>query len=136
MYFDFWDNRPDTPRLSSPMTPREKGLLAVVVHLLFVIVVLVWPELPFVKEAEARRQQEVEAQRQQQLQQQERPRFVFMQPKVEMRAAPPERAELSDLDRRAASIERPSVSSIRRMAAVWLSAARRAPFSPCICIRL
>ena len=107
MYFDFWDNRPDTPRLSSPMTPREKGLLAVVVHLLFVIVVLVWPELPFVKEAEARRQQEVEAQRQQQLQQQERPRFVFMQPKVEMRAAPPERAELSDLDRRAASIERP-----------------------------
>ena len=107
MYFDFWDNRPDTPRLSSPMTPREKALLAVVVHLVFVILVLVWPELPFVKEMEARRRQELEARQQHLLEQQrERPRFVFMQPRVEMRATPPERAELSDLDRRAASIER------------------------------
>jgi TonB family protein len=108
MYFDFWDNRPDTPRLSSPMTPREKALVTLVVHLLLVIGVLLWPELPFVKEMEARRQQELEAQRLVQLhQQEETPRFVFIQPKVEMRATPPERAELSDLDRRAASIERP-----------------------------
>jgi TonB family protein len=107
MYFDFWDNRPDTPRLSSAMTPREKGLLAIVVHLLAVILILVWPQLPWVKEAEARRQQELEAQRQQ-LRQREQPRFVFMQPKVEMRATPPPRAELSDLDRRAASIEKPA----------------------------
>ena len=108
MYFDFWDNRPDTPRLGSPMTAREKGLMTLVVHLLAVILILVWPELPFVKEAEARRQQQLEAQRLQQLQQQrENPRFVFMQPKVEMRATPPPRAEMSDLDRRAASIQRP-----------------------------
>ncbi len=107
MYFDFWDDRPDTPRLSSALTPREKGLLTIVVHLTFIILALVWPELPFVKEAQARRQQELEAQRVQQTQQQrEAPRFVFMQPKVEMRAAPPERAELSDLDRRAQSRER------------------------------
>jgi TonB family protein len=108
MYFDFWDNRPDTPRLSSAMTPREKGLLAIVVHLLAVILILVWPQLPWVKQAEARRQQELEAQRVQQLQQRQQPRFVFMQPKVEMRATPPPRAELSDLDRRAASIEKPA----------------------------
>jgi TonB family protein len=108
MYFDFWDNRPDTPRLSSAMTPREKGLLAIVVHLLAVILILVWPQLPWVKQAEAKRQQELEAQRLQQLQQREQPRFVFMQPKVEMRATPPPRAELSDLDRRAASIEKPA----------------------------
>ena len=108
MYFDFWDNRPDTPRLSSPMTPREKGLVALVVHLLAVILVMAWPELPWVKEAEARRQEALEAQRLQQLQEQrENPRFVFMQPRVEMRATPPERAELSDLDRRANSIEKP-----------------------------
>jgi TonB family protein len=107
MYFDFWDNRPDTPRLSSAMTAREKGLLAIVVHLLAVILILVWPQLPWVKQAEARRQQELEAQRVQQ-QQREQPRFVFMQPKVEMRATPPPRAELSDLDRRAASIEKPA----------------------------
>src|SRR5687768_17349170 len=103
MYFDFWDDRPDTPRLSSPMTPREKGLLTVVIHLILVILVLVWPELPFVKQAEAQRQ---EALAQKIVEQQEQPRFVFMQPKIEMRAAPPERAELSDLDRRAQSRER------------------------------
>src|SRR5690606_4403433 len=75
---------------------------------LLIIVILVWPELPFVKEMEARRQQELEAQRLARLEKQEEaPRFVFMQPRVEMRAPPPERAELSDLDRRAASIERP-----------------------------
>jgi TonB family protein len=108
MYFDFWENRPDTPRLSSPMTPREKVLVTLVLHLLLIIVILVWPELPFVKEMEARRQQELEAQRLARLEKQEEaPRFVFMQPRVEMRAPPPERAELSDLDRRAASIERP-----------------------------
>jgi len=107
MYFDFWENRPDTPRLSSPMTPREKGLVAVVLHLLFVILVLVWPELPWVKAAEARRQQELEARLQRVEEARENPRFVFMQPKVEMTAPPPERAELSDLDRRAASVERP-----------------------------
>ena len=107
MYFDFWENRPDTPRLSSALTSREKGLSAIVVHLVAVILILVWPELPWVKEAEARRQRELEAQRLQVLQQQrDNPRFVFMQPKVEMRAKPPERAELSDLDRRAASIEK------------------------------
>jgi TonB family protein len=105
MYFDFWDNRPDTPRLSSPMTPREKGLVTLVVHLLLVILVLMWPELSWVKEAEAKRQEALEAQQQEE--QRDNPRFVFMQPRVEMRATPPERAELSDLDRRAQSIEKP-----------------------------
>jgi TonB family protein len=40
------------------------------------------------------------------LEQQENPRFVFMEPKVEMEVSPPERAELSDLDRRASAKER------------------------------
>ncbi|HVJ28260.1 MAG TPA: TonB family protein [Vicinamibacterales bacterium] len=104
MYFDFWDNRPDTPRMSSPLTAREKGMATVVVHLLFIILVLVWPELPWVKEAEARRLKELEAQ--QVVEQQENPRFVFMDPKVEMKVEPPKRAELSDLDRRASAKER------------------------------
>ncbi|CAN5879683.1 hypothetical protein BH24ACI5_BH24ACI5_24030 [soil metagenome] len=108
MYFDFWDNRPDTPRLSSPLTSREKGMATLVVHLVVVILALVWPELPFVKAAEAQRQQQIEQRQQQLAEQRENPRFVFMQPKVEMRATPPERADLSDLDRRAASIERPA----------------------------
>lgn len=107
MYFDFWDNRPDTPRLSSPMTPREKGFATIIIHLLLVILILAWPEIPFVKEAEARRQQELAELEAAKLEQREQPRFVFMQPRVEMRATPPPRAELSDLDRRAASVERP-----------------------------
>jgi TonB family protein len=108
MYFDFWDNRPDTPRLGSPMTPREKGLATIVVHLLLIILILVWPEIPWVKEAQARRQRELEARLQEPVvEQRENPRFVFMQPRLEMRTPPPERAELSDLDRRAQSVERP-----------------------------
>jgi len=104
MYFDFWDNRPDTPRLSSPLTPREKGMAALVVHLLVIILALVWPELPWVKAAEAQRLKELEAR--QVVERQDNPRFVFMEPKVEMKGSPPERAELSDLDRRAAAKER------------------------------
>lgn len=107
MYFDFWENRPDTPRLSSPMTPREKGLATVVVHLLLVILMLVWPEIPWVKEAEARRQQELAQQQELMKEERDDARFVFMQPKIEMQVAPPERAELSDLDRRAQSVEKP-----------------------------
>lgn len=108
MYFDFWDNRPDTPRLSSPMTPREKTFATVIIHLLLVILILVWPEIPWVKEAEARRQQALEAIEQQRLQQQqEAPRFVYIAPRIERKVEPPPRAELSDLDRRAASTVRP-----------------------------
>ena len=104
MYFDFWDNRPDTPRLSSPLTPREKGMATLVVHLLIVILALVWPELPWVKEAEARRLRELETK--QVVEQRENPRFVFMEPKIERPAPPPDRAEISDLDRRASAKER------------------------------
>jgi TonB family protein len=108
MYFDFWDNRPDTPRLSSPMTPREKSFATVIVHLLLVILILVWPEIPWVKEAEARRQQALEEAAKLQVEQQrENARFVFVQPRVEIEATPPPRADLSDLDRRAASVEKP-----------------------------
>jgi TonB family protein len=108
MYFDFWDNRPDTPRLSSPMTPREKGFATVIVHLLLVILMLVWPEIPWVKQAEARRQEAIEeAARLRMEEQRENARFVFVQPRVEMPAPPPPRADLSDLDRRAASIVKP-----------------------------
>jgi TonB family protein len=104
MYFDFWENRPDTPRMSRALTVREIVMAAVMVHLVAIILLLVWPELPWVKEAEARRLKELKAQ--QLVEQQENPRFVFMDPKVEMKVEPPRRAELSDLDRRASAKER------------------------------
>lgn len=108
MYFDFEDNRPDTPSYARAVSTREGVLLSIIFHLLIVILILVAPELPFVKAAEERRRAEQEELRRQQLERQkEAPRFVFMQPRVETPPPrPPRRAELSDLDRRARSVER------------------------------
>lgn len=108
MYFDFEENRPDSPTLASAVSTREGVLVSIIIHLLFVIAVLVWPELPFVKAAEERRQAELEERQRQELERpRENPRFVFMQPRVEPPPPrPPQRAELSDVDRRARTVER------------------------------
>ena len=103
MYFDFEDNRPDTPSIPRPMSMREVVLITVNLHLVALVAILLGPQIPFVKRIIEARQAEAEIQRQQQQQalQQERPRFVTVQPRVDRPAPPPPRAELSDLDRRA-----------------------------------
>jgi TonB family protein len=109
MYFDFEDHRPDTPSIGRPMSMREVVLITANLHLLFLVAILLGPRLPFVQAIlEKQRLAEEEVQRQQaEQQQQERPRFVFMAPKVETPVkTPPQRAELSDIDRRARTIER------------------------------
>ena len=110
MYFDFEDNRPDTPHIPRPMSSREVVLITVNLHLLFLVAILLGPKIPFVQKIIEARQAEQEQQRLQELerqrQQQEAPRFVFMQPRIERQVPPPKRAELSDLDRRARSVER------------------------------
>ena len=108
MYFDFEDNRPDTPSIPRPMSRREVVLITVNLHLVFLVAILLGPRLPFVQRIIEARQAEQEAQRQQLLEQQkqEAPRFVFMQPRLERPTPPPPRAELSDIDRRARSVER------------------------------
>jgi TonB family protein len=108
MYFNFEDSRPDTPHLERALTPLERGLLTLVAHLLVIITILVWPELPFVKAAEAARAKAAEEQRLVELERQrENARFVFVEPKLDLAAkTPPRRAELSDIDRRAATVER------------------------------
>ena len=110
MYFDFEDNRPDTPSIPRPMSPREVVLITVNLHLVFLVAVLLGPRIPFVQKIIEARQAEQEQQRLQELerqrQQQEAPRFVFMQPRLERPTPPPKRAELSDIDRRARSVER------------------------------
>ncbi len=108
MYFDLDDNRPDTPTIVSPLSMREGVLLSIVIHLLFVIAILVAPQLPFIK---ALQEQAVEAREQERLRQLEEARqnarFVFVQPRVDLRAPkPPEVAELSDIDRRRRTVER------------------------------
>src|SRR4029450_14033495 len=110
MYFDFEDNRPDTPSIPRPMSPREVVLITVNLHLVFLVAILLGPKIPFVQKIIEARQAEQEQQRLQELerqrQKQEAPRFVFMQPRLERPTPPPKRAELSDIDRPARSVER------------------------------
>lgn len=108
MYFNFEDNRPDTPTIVSPLSTREGVLLSIIVHLLTVITILVGPELPFMKAMEQRRLQAIEAERQKMLEEQRKAaRFVYVQPRLDMPAPkPPPRADLSDIDRQARTVER------------------------------
>lgn len=109
MYFDFEDHRPDTPTIARAISPREGVLLSIILHLLIVITILVAPSLPFMRAAELRRQQALEEIRRKELERQrESARFVFVQPRVDRPAPkPPPRADLSDLDRQARTVERP-----------------------------
>jgi TonB family protein len=108
MYFDFEDYRPDTPTLARALTRREVVLITFNLHLLVVILILVAPRLPFVKAAQERRRQELAELEQARLEQQRQAaRFVFVQPRVDIAAPkPPPRADLSDVDRRARTVER------------------------------
>src|SRR5215471_10098959 len=103
MYFDFEDQRPDTPTLARALTPREGVMVSIIIHLLAVILILVFPHLPFMKRMEAERQQALEAQRLKELERQrENRQFVFVAPRVDTPAKrPPPRADLSDIDRQA-----------------------------------
>ena len=108
MYFDFDDHRPDTPSIPRPMSTREVVLITVNLHLVMLVVILLGPKIPFVKAIiEQRQQAQAELERQEaERRQQERPRFVLMEPRAPRPAPPPERAELSDMDRRARTVER------------------------------
>jgi TonB family protein len=102
MYFDFEDGHPPLEPLPSALTRREGVLLAIIAHLLTVIAVLVIPELPWVQQLV--RAAEVVPVEPVQPRQPERPRFVLVQPRVDLEALrPPPTAPLSDLDRQAAA---------------------------------
>lgn len=111
MHFNFDDYRPDTPTLPRSLTRLEVVLLTVVVYLSLVIFVMLAPKIPWIREAQARQQAALVEQRKQQeierQRQRENDRFVFMAPRVDLQAmkAPP-RAELSDIDRKARTVER------------------------------
>lgn len=107
MYFDFEDHRPDTPTIGRTMSAREVVLITVNLHLVVLVAILLGPKLPFVQAIILKRQQaQDELLRQQIERQKENARFVFMAPKLERPVPPPQRAELSDIDRRARSAER------------------------------
>jgi len=108
MYFDLEDYRPDISGIGRVISWREGVLLSVIMHLAAVIVLLLWPRL-FPIDLERQRQREaLLAEQLEKAQQNDRPRFVFVQPKVDLKALkPPPRAELSDQDREARTKEKP-----------------------------
>lgn len=108
MYFDLEDYRPDIKGIERVISWREGILLSVIVHLASVIFLLLAPRL-FPVDLEKQRQREaLLAAQLEKARQQERPRFVFVQPQVDLKALkPPPRAELSDQDREARTRQKP-----------------------------
>lgn len=113
MYFDFEDLHPDTPHIEPAVSKRDGVLVSVLVHAALFGLLLILPPLGQEARQEAIRQaEEVVLAQQQALElerqrQRDEQRFVFVQPRVELEAQQaPERAELSDLDREARTIER------------------------------
>src|SRR5215470_15348822 len=104
MYFEIDDYRPDITPVGSAISWREGVLLSVIAHLVFIIILLLFPKL-FSSDANARARALL-ARQQQEEQRQER-RFVFVAPRIDRPAArPPQRAEPSDQDRVARAPER------------------------------
>lgn len=119
MLIDLEDHRPEPPTIDSAMSRREGVVLSIFLHGVFLAVLLLAPELPIVQrwqeEAEQARQQALQEAlelQQQQLQQQDRPRFVFVQPRLDMtNERPRENAPLADLDRSARTLQRSADAS-------------------------
>jgi TonB family protein len=113
MFIDLEDHRPEPPSIDSAMSRREAVMMSVFLHGALLAILLFGPKLPFVREYLAQQaqlqQQEIERQQQLALQQQpqQRPRFVFVQPRVDMKASrPKDTASLADQDRVAQTMQR------------------------------
>ncbi len=114
MYFDFGDGHPDLERVPSALTAREGVMLSIIVHLAVALVAVILPRTEWWKAREAERLAELERQQQAVVERQrDSPRFVFMQPQVELEAPKPPREEapLSDRDRTAMTREAAPVPS-------------------------
>jgi len=109
VHFDIDHRYQDEYVVGSALSFREGVMLSIIVHLVLILAFQFGPDLkifqPSPEELEARRQ---EIQRQQE-QERAAQRFVFVQPRVELKALKPlTRSELSDMDRRAQSRQRSS----------------------------
>jgi TonB family protein len=103
MYFEIEDYRPDITPVGSAISWREGVLLSIIAHLVFVIVLLLFPKL-LSSDASARAAALLARQQQEK---REATRFVFVAPRLDRPAPrPPQRAELSDQDRIARVPER------------------------------
>ncbi len=112
MYFDFEDGHPDLERVPSALTAREGVMLSIIVHLLIALLAVLVPRTDWWKARVAAREAEAEAiEARLQQRREDQPRFVFMQPQVELTPQRPPRQDspLSDRDRSAMSPEKAPV---------------------------
>ena len=108
MYFDFGDGHPDLQRVPSALTAREGVMLSIIVHLAIALVAVILPKTDWWQARVAQREAELERQHQAMAERQrDNPRFVFVQPQVELEALrpPPAESPRSDRDRTAMTRE-------------------------------
>ncbi len=101
IHFDLDDRYEDENVVGSAITRRDGVAAAIFVHAVILAAFIFLPQLAmFQPTPEELQQRQAELERQQQ--EEARNRFVFVQPRVDMRSIPPppERSELSDQDRR------------------------------------
>ncbi len=107
IHFDIDNRYQDELIVGSAISRREGVIFSVVSHIALILAIVLVPKLPMFQvtpEELARRRAELERQ----LRAQQDQRFVFVQPRIDMKALkPPERAPLSDEDRRAQTRETP-----------------------------
>ncbi len=104
MYIDFEDYRPETPRVEAALSGGTSVLITITVHVLFILAVIYLPSLPFLQALVA---QPTEVRMQPAPEREANPRFVFVQPRVDIsKPQPKPSVDLSDQDRVASSIER------------------------------
>src|SRR5215210_1653167 len=105
MYIDFEDYRPETPRVEPALSGGTSVLITITVHVLFFLAVIYLPSMPFFQALVAT---PTEVQVPPQPQPEENPRFVFIQPRVDIaKPQPKPNVDMSDQDRVASTIERP-----------------------------
>ena len=102
IHFDFDERYQDEKVVGTAISRREGVLLSVILHSLVAAAFIIGPQLPmFQPSPEELERQQAELERQREQEEASR-RFVFVQPQADMPALrPPDRAELSDLDRQA-----------------------------------
>jgi TonB family protein len=107
IHFDIDSRYEDELVVGSAISRREGVVFSVVFHTLLILAIFLVPKLPMFQvspEELAQRRAEFERKLREQADQ----RFVFVQPRIDMKAVqPPQRAPLSDQDRRAQTRETP-----------------------------
>ena len=111
IHFDIDNRYQDELLVGSAISRREGVIFSIVTHLLVLLAIMLVPRLPIFQvspEELARRR----AALQEQLRARQDPTFVFVQPRVDLKALrPPERAPSSDADRLAQSREKPPTAN-------------------------